>query len=109
MNKLIVDFRSDPSSDYGFQDCKIKEVCEAYLGYITEGDYDPYLITGQELVLYMFRALLFSKYKHLQEQVTFIFDGAEVKFDSNMRTTAEYPYSLYDECLCILLGAEDDF
>lgn len=108
MNKLTVDFRSKCPSDYGFQDFRIKEVCESYLGYITEGSYDPYLITGQELVLYMFRALLFREYKHLQEHVTFIFDGVEVKFDSNMRTTAEYPYSLYDECLCKLLGAEED-
>lgn len=67
------------------------------------------VFVAQELVLYMFRALLYKEYKHLQEQVTFIFDGVEVKFDQNMRTTAEYPYSLYDECLCILLGAEDDF
>ena len=105
MNNLTVDFRTDTPSDYGFQDFKIKEVCEAYLGYITEGAEDPYLITGQELVLYMFRALLFREYKHLQEQVTFIIDGVEVIYDVNMRNASGiYPPSVYDDCCDILLG-----
>lgn len=105
MNKLTVDFRLTPPSDYGFQDCKIREVCETYLGYITEGDHDPYLITGQELVLYMFRALLYKDYKHLQAHVTFLIDGVEVKYDSNMRNSSSiYPPSVYDDCCDILLG-----
>jgi hypothetical protein len=105
MNRLTVDFRSDTPSDYGFQDCKIKEICEAYLGYITEGDYDPYLITGQELVIQMFRALLFREYKHLQPYVCFIVDGKGVVYDSDMRNASGiYPPSIYDDCCDILLG-----
>lgn len=104
MSKLTVDYRSVPPSDYGFQDFKIKEVCETYLGYITEGVENPYLITGQELVLYMFRALLYKEYKHLQPYVTFLVDGTEVKFDTNMRSSGIYPPSVYDDCCDILLG-----
>jgi len=112
MNKLLVKYISNAQSHAAYPDCIIKSVCEELLQQlaIIEDNEEPLqIVTGQELVLYMFRALLFKEYKHLQSQVTFIFDGVEVKFDHRMRTAEDnYPHSLFDECLCILLGAEDD-
>lgn len=108
-NKLIIHFKSkDTEGSKSHNDYNIPIICHGYLDSLTVGKGD-YVDTGQELVLYMFRALLFSEYKHLQKQVTFLIDGVEVKFDHRMRTDEDnYPHSLFDECLCVLLGAEEN-
>ncbi len=104
MNKLTINF--DPT--YGcrtYADGEIQSICRQYLEALEYGNSDKTAFISQELVLYMFRALLYKEYKHLQSQVTFIIDGAEVKFDSNMRTVGGlYPPSVYEHCCDILLG-----
>lgn len=90
-----------------FKDEEIHSYCIHQLEALQLGKTDTIYI-AQELILYMFRALLYKDYKHLQSQVMFKFDGKEVEFDERMRTRADYPYSVFDECLCILVGGADD-
>ena len=106
MINLTIEYRSKPPSELGFQDYMIEEICEGYLGFIIEGQTDLYIIIGQELMLYMFRALLYKKYRHLQDRVAFVVDNVEVKFYSNMRNASGiYPPSIFDQCCDVLLGA----
>jgi hypothetical protein len=103
---LTIDASYNDVAGLIFRDKEVKAFCISHLNALQMGESNT-VYTAQELVLYMFRALLYKDYKHLQSQVVFKFDGVEVKFDKNMRTRAEYPYSVYDECLCILVGGAD--
>ena len=107
MSKLTIDVDLHYSVK-AIRDVEIPSFCINELEALQLGKTSTVYVV-QELVLYMFRALLFREYKHLQEQVTFLLDGVEVKFDHRMRTNEDnYPHSLYNECLCILLGATDE-
>lgn len=105
--KLIVDVSYYHVDGIILRDKETRLFCVSHLNALQAGETNT-VYTAQELVLYMFRALLYKEYKHLQSQVMFKFDGVEVKFDERMRTKAEYPYSVYDECLCVLVGGADD-
>jgi hypothetical protein len=101
-SKLIINASYDDVAGLIFRDKEVETFCISHLNALQMGENNT-VYTAQELVLYMFRALLYKDYKHLQSQVVFKFDGVEAKFDERMRTNAEYPYSLYDECLDVLL------
>jgi hypothetical protein len=105
-SRLIINVTAGFSLGIVLRDNEVKPFCIAHLEALKVGKSNT-VYTSQELVLYMFRALLCKEYKHLQSQVSFIFEGVEVKLDKNMRTWAEYPYSVYDECLCVLVGGAD--
>lgn len=107
MSKLTINVTAGFCSTSALRDNEIKPFCIAHLEALKVGKTNT-VYTGQELVLYMFRALLYKDYKYLQEQVVFIFEGKEVKFDERMRTWKDYPYSVYDECLNILVGGLDE-
>lgn len=106
MTELTIKFVSKAASFHAFQDFEVKEQCTLLLDALEKGEKYLSITTGQELVVYMFRALLFSKYKHLQSQVCFTIDGKGVIFDENMRNCSGiYPPSVFDECCDVLLGA----
>lgn len=108
MSKLVIWFDTQKAS-IAYRDHEIETICRQTLEGAILSDTQIHFITAQELVLHMFRALLFREYKPYQQYVSFIINGKSVKYDSNMRTFAEnYPYSVWDNCLCKLLGAEDD-
>lgn len=105
--KLIISVTAGFTSGIVLRDNEVKPFCIAHLEILQVGKTNT-VYTSQELVSFMFRALLYKDYKHLQSQVNFIFEGVEVEFDKNMRTKAEYPYSVYDECLDVLLGPTNE-
>lgn len=107
MAKLTINVTAGFCSTSAIRDNEIKPFCIAHLEALKVGKTNI-VYTGQELVLYMFRALLYKDYKYLQNQVVFKFDGVEVQFDERMRTKANYLYSVYDECLSILVGGLDE-
>lgn len=105
MNNFTIKFESNSQSHAAYPDCRVESVCRELLEQLANNEKYLQITTGQELVLYMFRALLFREYKHLQEQVTFLVDGAEVRYDHNMRNASGiYPPSVYEDCCDILLG-----
>ena len=105
-NELVVHFRSNDLEQQFpvYNDVHIATVCRNYLDSLVAGKGD-YVNTAQELVVYMFRALLYREYKHIQSQVCFIVDDKGVAYDSNMRNASGiYPPSVYEDCCDILLG-----
>ncbi len=108
MSKLIinVNISSGFNCHNALIDIHVKPFCINILEQLRKGEGDI-IYTAQELVLYMFRALIYKDYKDLQSKIVFRFEGVEVKFDKNMRTIIEYPYSVYDECCNTLLGLND--
>lgn len=107
MNRLVIDY--DPlNNNEPLRDNDIKAFCTEQLENLKLKEYSLIYI-NQELVLYMFRALLYKEYRHLQQQVMFKLNDVYVSFDKRMRTwDNNYPDSLYDKCLDILLEPPED-
>ena len=106
MSDLTIKFVSNSQSHIAYSDCRIEGVCREYLMHLSDGEEYLQITTNQELMICMFRALLFKEYKHLQSQVNFFIDDKSVKYDSNMRNVSGiYPPSVFDDCCDVLLGA----
>lgn len=104
-NELIIHFRSNDLEQQFpvYNDIRVPIICRGYLESLTAGKGD-YVNTAQELVIQMFRALLYREYKHLQTQVHFIVDDKTVMYDSSMRNAnGIHPPSVYEYCCYILL------
>lgn len=105
-NELVIHFRSNDLEQQFpvYNDVRIPIICRGYLDSLAVGKGD-YINTGQELIIQMFRVLLYKKYKHLQSQVLFMIDDQVVVYGSNMRNASGiYPPSVFEDCCDILLG-----
>ena len=108
MSKLVIWFDTEKAS-IAYRDHEIEPICRQTLESTILGETQIHFITAQELVVQMFRALLYKEYKSYQQDVSFLINGEKVIYDSNMRNASGiYPPSVYDKCLCILLGATDE-
>ena len=106
MSNLTVKFVSNSQSHAAYSDCMIESVCREYLTQLKNGEEHLQITTNQELVIYMFRALLCREYRIYQASVVFTIDDREVIFDSNMRNASGiYPPSVFEKCCDVLIGA----
>lgn len=91
-----------------YPDHQVESICRSYLEVVNNNVRSQDVFISQELMLLMFRALLYKEYSHLQPWVEFYNNdfGQQLHYDSRMRITWELdPFidSLHDRCLCILL------
>lgn len=89
-------------------DHQIESICRKYLDNLSKQKTSETVFINQELMFYMFRALLYEEYSHLRHRVRFFNSNAndEILFDSRMRVTSNnHPFdnSIYTNCLCLLL------
>lgn len=104
MTKLVIWFDPEKAS-VAYRDHEIEAMCRQTLEGAILSETQIHFITAQELVLLMFRALLYKEYKPYQQYISFLVNGEKVIYDHNMRNASGiYPPSIYEDCCDILLG-----